>query len=61
MTAITTNNGVAMEGLFFDLAVRFHSWNARRKTRDELNRLSERQLDDIGLCRADIDAVVSSI
>ena len=31
------------------------AWNARRMTRKVLHRLSNRELDDIGLCRADIE------
>jgi len=33
------------------------SWNDRRTTRNTLNKLSERELDDIGLVRGDIDAI----
>ncbi|TRW99481.1 DUF1127 domain-containing protein [Paracoccus sp. M683] len=61
MTAIATNNGAAIETLFTEIAARFRSWNARRRTRGELNQLSERQLEDIGMCRADIDTVVSAL
>jgi uncharacterized protein YjiS (DUF1127 family) len=31
------------------------AWNAARVTRRELSKLSDRELDDIGLSRADID------
>ena len=31
----------------------------RMETRAELERLTDRELNDIGLCRADIDAVVN--
>lgn len=64
MTAIATNaghRGTAIDGLIADLVARFHSWNARRETRAALNALSERELQDIGLCRADIDAVIDAI
>ncbi len=30
-------------------------WNEARMTRNALNQLSNRELDDIGLCRGDID------
>ena len=33
----------------------FHRWNQTRLTVAELRRLTDRQLDDIGLTRADID------
>lgn len=32
-------------------------WNDARVTRDALNGLTDRELDDIGLCRGDIDIV----
>lgn len=35
----------------------FTAWNNGRKTRKALNALSNRELDDIGLCRADIDQI----
>ncbi len=34
-------------------------WNETRMTRDALSKLSDRELDDIGLTRGDIDAVAS--
>ncbi|WP_170382353.1 DUF1127 domain-containing protein [Ruegeria atlantica] len=33
------------------------AWNETRKTRKVLSELSDAQLDDIGLCRADISDV----
>ena len=33
------------------------AWNNGRKTRKALNALSNCELDDIGLCRADIDMI----
>ncbi len=33
------------------------AWNEARRTRNALNRLSDRELDDIGLSRADIDFI----
>lgn len=32
-------------------------WNDARVTRNALNGLTDRELDDIGLCRGDIDLV----
>ena len=32
-------------------------WNDARVTRAALEKLSDRELDDIGLCRGDIDAI----
>jgi uncharacterized protein YjiS (DUF1127 family) len=33
------------------------AWNSARITRKSLNRLSNRELDDIGLCRGDIEMI----
>ena len=46
---------------FADLWSRIATWNDRRVTRNELSKLSDRELEDIGLCRADIDAVVDGL
>jgi uncharacterized protein YjiS (DUF1127 family) len=35
----------------------FHVWNSGRVTRKALSKLSNRELDDIGLCRGDIDLI----
>ncbi len=35
------------------------AWNDARTTGAALAKLSDRELDDIGLCRGDIDAVVN--
>ncbi|SEN12415.1 Uncharacterized conserved protein YjiS, DUF1127 family [Gemmobacter aquatilis] len=32
-------------------------WNDARVTRNTLEKLSDRELDDIGLCRGDIDLI----
>ncbi|MAO00879.1 DUF1127 domain-containing protein [uncultured Roseovarius sp.] len=37
------------------------AWNERRATRAALSRLSDRELDDIGLSRGDIDLVARQI
>lgn len=57
-------DGVFGGGLRFtlgDILAAIIAWNDRRVTRNELARLSDRELDDIGLCRADIDRVVADI
>lgn len=43
--------------IFSRLAASIAQWNETRKTRAALARLSDRQLDDIGLSRADIDRI----
>lgn len=35
----------------------FAAWNDVRATRNALSRLSDRELEDIGLCRGDIESV----
>jgi len=46
---------------FADLFARVAAWNDKRVTRRELGKLSDRELDDIGLCRGDIDDVVGNL
>lgn len=50
--AITTYR--AISGLTNALGV-LAGWNDARITRNVLGKLSDRELDDIGLCRGDID------
>ncbi len=40
-----------------NVATAFQTWNSARVTRNALSKLSNRELDDIGLCRADIDLI----
>ncbi len=35
----------------------FRTWNSTRVTRNALSKLTNRELDDIGLCRGDIDLI----
>ncbi|MEO6299715.1 MAG: DUF1127 domain-containing protein [Paracoccaceae bacterium] len=35
----------------------FQTWNAGRVTRKALGKLSNRELDDIGLCRGDVEMI----
>ena len=39
------------------VATGFQTWNSARVARNALSRLSNRELDDIGLCRGDIDLI----
>ena len=43
--------------LFASLQARFTSWNDARMTRNALSHLSDRELEDIGLCRGDIEFI----
>ncbi len=40
---------------FGSLIAAFAAWNDARMTRNALGRLSDRELDDIGLCRGDVE------
>jgi len=44
-------------GLFGTLVTAFSAWNDARVTRNALSRLSDRELEDIGLSRGEIDAI----
>lgn len=46
---------------FSKITKRFHEWNSRRKTIFELEQLSEDQLQDIGINRADIRILATKI
>ncbi|MFP4273657.1 MAG: DUF1127 domain-containing protein [Paracoccaceae bacterium] len=48
--------GFGFPGLLGSLA----AWNDSRATRKALSRLSDRELEDIGLSRGDIDSVSSA-
>lgn len=37
------------------------NWRNTRATRSELNRLTDRELDDIGLCRGDIERIARGL
>ena len=56
--AITTLRFVQF---FYDAAETLRAWNDQRLTRKELGRLSDRELEDIGLCRGDIEDIVRRI
>lgn len=52
--AITTYRFVQMIDVAFNAAV---TWNDARMTRKALGKLSDHELNDIGLCRGDIDTI----
>ena len=49
----TANAPISVAGL----VARFTAWNDARRTRNALARLTDHELDDIGLSRGDIDAI----
>ncbi len=50
-SGISSRLSIASHSLFGGISI----WNDRRSTRKMLGALSDRELDDIGLCRGDID------
>lgn len=52
--AITTYRAI---NALSNVAAMFAAWNDARVTRKALNKLSDRELDDIGLCRGDIEFI----
>ena len=40
-----------------DVVASFATWNDARVTRNALGKLSDRELDDIGLCRGDVEMI----
>jgi uncharacterized protein YjiS (DUF1127 family) len=64
MAVIDTTRTYGASGNIFARAVlklvaSVTAWNDVRATRKALSQLSDRELDDIGLCRSDIDRVAS--
>ncbi|MFN6952419.1 MAG: DUF1127 domain-containing protein [Albidovulum sp.] len=56
-TYVTHRNSGLFARFFGSLVASFAAWNDARVTRNALSRLSDRELDDIGLSRGDIDAI----
>ncbi|MCU0816129.1 MAG: DUF1127 domain-containing protein [Cypionkella sp.] len=52
--AISTFRFIQGVGAIFAMIA---AWNDARVTRKTLSRLTDRELDDIGLCRADIEMI----
>jgi uncharacterized protein YjiS (DUF1127 family) len=64
MAVFETNRSEAVGGLGSVVArmvSALNGWNETRVTRRELSRLSDRELDDIGLCRGDIERVARGL
>ncbi|MFN3274354.1 MAG: DUF1127 domain-containing protein [Paracoccus sp. (in: a-proteobacteria)] len=60
MSTIETNHSAAAVGgvgIVARIVSLVAAWRESRVTRRELNRLSDRELDDIGLCRGDIERI----
>ena len=57
-SAYVSNGGFSALVNFF---AGFSAWKDERQTRKALNNLSDRELEDIGLCRGDIDNVATGM
>lgn len=61
--AITTNRplgaGFSAIKVLAELVGRINAWNDARVTRAALSRLTNRELDDLGLVRGDIDSIAA--
>lgn len=55
------NTAVGGAGIVARITSLVGDWREARVTRRELNRLSDRELDDIGLCRADIERIARGL
>lgn len=62
MSAIDTNrvHGATSFNFGSKLLSALSAWNDARVTKNALGRLSDRELDDIGLCRGDIDRIATA-
>lgn len=49
--------GGRLSTLVVSLVAAVAAWNDARVTRNALSKLSDRELDDIGLCRGDIESI----
>ncbi len=60
MSAIDTNRvlgGTGSFGIGSKILAAISAWNDARVTKNALSRLTDRELDDIGLCRGDIEMI----
>ncbi|MBD9529544.1 DUF1127 domain-containing protein [Paracoccus sp. PAR01] len=64
MSAVEMSHSRAAGGfgpVFVRVTAMVSAWNDARITRRELNRLTDRELSDIGLTRSDIERVARSV
>jgi len=59
-TAFGSRSAVSFTGFAAKALNTVVEWNDQRATRKALSALSTRELEDIGLCRGDIDAVATA-
>jgi uncharacterized protein YjiS (DUF1127 family) len=54
-----TTTGINGRHIVNSIVASIASWNDARVTRNALSKLSDRELDDIGLCRGDIEFIAA--
>ena len=57
----TRPHAAGLRGLLSQLSLALFAWKDARATRAALSRLSDRELEDIGITRGDIDRVARSV
>lgn len=57
MTTITRNQTKRSFGLFSDMSKRLNNYRVYSTTRNELNSLSDRELNDLGIHRSSIRSI----
>jgi uncharacterized protein YjiS (DUF1127 family) len=62
MSVYSTNRETTLGGtsIFAAAIAAVSAWNDARVTRKALSKLSDRELDDIGLCRGDIEDIAAA-
>lgn len=61
VTNRTVDAGISVASILSVFVGRIAAWNDARVTRKALEALSDRELDDLGLNRGDIDAIATGI
>ena len=61
VTNRTVDAGFSVTSILSAFVGRIAAWNDARVTRKALEALSDRELDDLGLNRGDIDAIANGI
>ncbi|WP_317057244.1 DUF1127 domain-containing protein [Roseovarius rhodophyticola] len=56
-TTVAGGKGNALSRTVQNIIAQFNAWNDARITRSALARLSDRELEDIGISRAEIDTI----
>ncbi len=60
MAAVALNSGSLFDNFLAGFLSRWNGYKAQRSMRRQLTALSERQLEDIGMNRADVDDITGA-